>query len=114
MDNETFICEQCDEEFTGARNRSKKRRFCSQSCLHASMIKHPLPPIFDFIVQYKMKNDGCSPVIREIMEATGITSTSVMANKLSQLETAGLIKCQQGAAKIVVIGGQWVPPTPAQ
>ncbi len=66
-----------------------------------------------FIIQYKKAHDGNSPTYMEIMRATGITSTSVVAYHLDQLEAAGVIERPQqvGNSRVIeIVGGQWTPP----
>ena len=69
--------------------------------------------LFDFIVDYKGKHDGNSPTYREMMLATGLTSTSMVAWHLEKLEAEGLIERPQqvGNSRVIeVVGGRWVPP----
>jgi repressor LexA len=63
---------------------------------------------YEYIVEYKAKNNGNSPSIRDIKAAVGISSTSVVELHLKELEEQGLIRRGPGASRsIVVIGGKW-------
>ena len=67
--------------------------------------------IFDFIIVYKVKNDGVAPTVREIMSATGIKSTSSVNYHLLVLEHQEKISVEASQPRgIRVIGGHWVPP----
>ena len=69
--------------------------------------------VYRFIVAYKRGQDGNSPTIREIGEACGISSTSVVTYWLKRLVADGLIRRPEPiignryACKIEVVGGQW-------
>lgn len=72
--------------------------------------------LFDFIVAYKVEHDGNSPTYREMMAATGLTSTSMVAWHLEKLEAEGLIERPQqvGNSRVIeVVGGEWNPPPDA-
>ena len=64
---------------------------------------------YEFILQYKREHDGNSPSIREIIDATGAGSTSVVSTRLRRLEREGLIRMpkDKGSRQIEVIGGEW-------
>ena len=67
--------------------------------------------VYRYIIQHKRPHDGCAPTIRDICEACSISSTSVAAYYLRQLEAAGRIEWQGGAARTIeVVGGRWQPP----
>lgn len=69
--------------------------------------------IYEFIVQFKIEHDGNSPTYREIMAATGLSSSSTVAYYLNQLEEAGFIirSMQGGNSRVIEVpGGFWVPP----
>jgi hypothetical protein len=75
------------------------------------MKHHDLEVIYSYIVAYKQANDGNSPTLREIAEAAGISSTSVVMYNLRHLECLGrleLIGCHRRG--ICVVGGSWIPP----
>ena len=70
--------------------------------------------VFDFIVTYKARHDGCSPTIREIMLGLSISSTSVVRYHLQQLSDQGKIDLivrdadgNRSSKNIQVVGGQW-------
>jgi len=69
--------------------------------------------VFRYIVEYKREHDGNSPVMREIMAACKISSTSMVSFYLDQLEAMGFIKRAQrlvgcsGSANIEVLGAKW-------
>jgi SOS-response transcriptional repressor LexA len=70
--------------------------------------------VYRYIVAYKRVHDGCAPTIRDICDACNISSTSVAAYYLRQLEAAGRIEWQGGAARTIeVVGGRWQPPQEA-
>lgn len=63
--------------------------------------------IFDFIVDFKRKNDGISPSFREIRLATGAGQSTIFYH-LHILEDQGLIALVSGSARnIKIIGGEW-------
>lgn len=66
--------------------------------------------LFKFIVAYKVAHDGNSPTYREMMAATGLTTTSMVAYHLEKMELAGLIERPQqvGNSRVIeVVGGEW-------
>ena len=72
----------------------------------------PLTPraqsVFDFIIKYKINNDGLSPTLRDIIGGTDITSTSIASYYLGILEGVGLIYCNPNISRgIQVVGGKW-------
>jgi SOS-response transcriptional repressor LexA len=68
--------------------------------------------VLRYIILYKRRHDGVAPTVREIMDACGISSTSVVAYHLKRLEAAGKIICGDfGSSRAIeVVGGRWVPP----
>lgn len=69
---------------------------------------HDYDAVFRFIVAYKRSHDGNSPSTREIMDACGITSTSVTRHILSDLARRGRIRLTaHGSRNIEVPGGKW-------
>ena len=80
------------------------------------MIIYPDRPqeIYDFIIDYKIANDGLSPSIREIATACNISSTSIVDYHIGKLVDAGKIEMRSGIGKkvrgIKVVGGLWIPP----
>ena len=67
--------------------------------------------ILHYIVEFKALNDGNSPTIREIADATWQSSSGVYYH-LETLELHGAIKRigNKYERRIVVVGGQWSPP----
>ncbi len=67
--------------------------------------------VFEAIVHYKRVHDGNSPSTRDIMAATGITSTSVMRYQIGVLIREGLLRevtdLEIRARGIEVVGGRW-------
>jgi repressor LexA len=57
--------------------------------------------VLNFIQEYLEKN-GYPPSIREIGEATGISSTSVVTYYLKQLEELGLIRREQNVSRAIL------------
>ena len=68
--------------------------------------------IMRFIIRYKRQHDGNSPTVREIQDACGVSSTSMVAYYLGKLEDVGLIRRGHGfeSRAIEVVGGRWMPP----
>ena len=54
-------------------------------------------------IQAFWAEEGFSPSIRDVMDATGITSTSVVRYHLLKLEQAGVIERTPGVARSYVI-----------
>jgi SOS-response transcriptional repressor LexA len=77
-----------------------------------SQFKHDPNQVFSFILKFKASNDGISPTIRQICEACGISSTSVVAKILKRLEQRGWITLEPRfqTRNIKVVGGHWQPP----
>ncbi len=67
--------------------------------------------ILQFVVDFKRRNDGCSPSLREIAEGCGICSTSVVRYHLDKLEAAGQLRFSgSGLSRNIEVGGEWRPP----
>ncbi len=65
--------------------------------------------MFKFIVKYKSKHNGVSPNIREIGNACGISSTSLVNCYLSAMEKDSLIRNPKKVARgIEVVGAIWI------
>ncbi len=62
--------------------------------------------VYRFILDYKVKNDGCAPSYREIMVSCGFSSLAYVDYLLRKLEDAGQI-VRAGQRHIRVVGGQW-------
>lgn len=67
--------------------------------------------VFDYIVQYKLANDGNSPTIRQICSATGISSTCTARYNLEKLKSDGaldFILSEYGTVQgYKIVGGYW-------
>lgn len=64
--------------------------------------------VFQAIIEYKSSRDGNSPTVRELVDITGISSTSVVEYHLRKLAEQGRISRNPSDARnITVIGGQW-------
>lgn len=60
------------------------------------------------IIEHKRAHDGNSPTLRDMQDACGISSTSVVAFYLRRLAAAGLIELQDGHTRSIrVVGGRW-------
>jgi len=71
---------------------------------------HNYEDVFNFIVAYKQLHDGNSPTWREIGTACNISSVSVVAYILKELEAQGRIILEHNSLprKIIIVGGRWV------
>ena len=65
--------------------------------------------LFDYIVQFKLKHDGCAPSYAEISDATGLNMAKIRGH-LAVLETAHEVVVGFGYRHIVVVGSEWLPP----
>ncbi len=76
--------------------------------VHDAKPKH----VYDFIIAYKTAHDGNSPTFRQIGDACGITSTSVVNFYLVFLEEQGLVKVERSwqTRSISIVGASWRPP----
>lgn len=64
--------------------------------------------VLDYIIDYKINHDGNSPSIREIVEAMGMSSSSVGEYYLRKLVAQERISRLAGSARsISVRGGSW-------
>ena len=68
--------------------------------------------VYGYIVGYKANSGGDSPSRREILEALGISTLSMVNYYLDALDEAGLIRLRghQRARSIEVVGARWGPP----
>ena len=66
---------------------------------------------YDFIVRYKIENDGIPPTYRMLSSKFDM-STSQVRVMVSILVKRGLVTIGEGGASrsIQVVGGKWVPP----
>lgn len=62
--------------------------------------------VLEKIVEYKREN-GISPSIRELMQLTGVTSTSVMKYYLDRLEEEGLISRLPHFSRSIMVKGEF-------
>jgi SOS-response transcriptional repressor LexA len=69
--------------------------------------------LFNYIVEFKRTNDGCSPTYRQLRDGCGISSTSVVTYWLGVLERDGLIERSTDEARAIrVVGAEWVYDRP--
>ena len=69
--------------------------------------QHPkMFEIFNYLVDYKQKNDGCAPSTAEIKRACNISSTSQVRHYIRMLEADTAIQVR-GTRNIRVNGGSW-------
>jgi SOS-response transcriptional repressor LexA len=69
--------------------------------------------ILEFIVDYKTRHDGVAPTLREIMDASKITSTSAAIYVLGRLVKQDKIRLFGASGQtrcIAVVGATWSPP----
>lgn len=69
--------------------------------------------IYNFIVEFKSANDGNTPTYRQIADACGVSSTSMVSSYLFEMEKVGMIERKRqgnGMAKIVIPGARWLAP----
>lgn len=59
--------------------------------------------VLSFTRRYKAEHDGLAPSLREINDALGLGSTSVVAHHLNRLETHGLIRRAPGRPRWIEI-----------
>ena len=64
--------------------------------------------VYRAICLYAVDHGGNCPTVREIMERTGVTSTSVVAYNIRALIEMGRLEIKD--RKLVVVGGVWTPP----
>lgn len=67
---------------------------------------------YQFIVQYKLENDGNTPSLRDIADAIGVASSSTAWRIVQDLEKAGLVeRVGKGNGQFVkIVGARWLPP----
>jgi transcriptional regulator with XRE-family HTH domain len=67
--------------------------------------------VLDYFVRYQERHLGVPPALREVVEALGLSSTSVARGVVKGLVRAGLLcKVGDGSRCYVVRGGRWLPP----
>lgn len=64
--------------------------------------------VYAAIIDYALEHGGNTPTLREIMDVTGISSTSVAAYNVGSLVTLGKLEILD--RKLIVVGGTWIPP----
>ena len=75
--------------------------------------------VYDYIVKYKSRHDGCAPSVREICIGCRITSTSLVNYYLDKLVDDGRIAYigdgvgSRSSRGIMVAGGKWNAPVAA-
>lgn len=73
-----------------------------------------LERLYAAIVAYKSAHDGCSPSLRQLIDATDHTSTFVVRRSIETLELQGRVKVirnKQGQmCGIKIVGARWVAP----
>lgn len=73
--------------------------------------------VFQFIVSYKLENDGTSPTLREVMVGAGYRSTGSCNRTIKQLAAKGFIKIDYPHSRTIrVMGGSYSfqPPVRGQ
>jgi SOS-response transcriptional repressor LexA len=65
--------------------------------------------IYQFIVNYKLEHDGCSPSYRQMQKAVGLSTVSQIHYHVHQLAKAGRIRLLP-SYQIAVVGGVWIAP----
>lgn len=70
--------------------------------------------IFGAVVKYKLRHDGCSPALSDLVEMCGSGAKSTIKYHLARLEVAGRIRMpgRNNARGIEVVGGRWTHETP--
>lgn len=63
--------------------------------------------VYRFIVRYKIAHQGNSPSFDEIMEDCNISSKSIVAQAMANLQDAGLL-VQDGVKNIEVTNAKWI------
>ncbi len=72
--------------------------------------------VYDCILLYKNRHDGCSPSMREIARLARVSSTSMVSFYIDRLESMRLIRRSDDdegfprACSIEVVGAKWMPP----
>ncbi len=72
--------------------------------------------VYDCILRYKARHDGCSPSMRQIAARAKVSSTSMVSYYIEMLEAKQLIRRSSDdegishACSIEVVGAKWMPP----
>jgi hypothetical protein len=74
--------------------------------------RRPAPrEILDYFIQYQERHLGIPPSLREVMEALGLSSTSVARSIVKGMVRDGLLcRVGDGSRCYAVQGGRWLPP----
>jgi hypothetical protein len=71
--------------------------------------KYDYDKVYDFIVAFKIDNDGNSPSYRMIKRGLKISTISTVLYIIEHLEDDG--KIYRSHTGILVTGGEWIPPS---
>lgn len=58
--------------------------------------------VFQFIIDYKLNHDGCSPSVKEIADAVYVSEQTV-SNTLRELEKQGKLKLNIGVSRAIEV-----------
>jgi SOS-response transcriptional repressor LexA len=75
-----------------------------------ALTSHKYAEIYDFIVGFKQAYNGNSPTFRQIGDAVGISSSSVVNTYLDRMVTRGMIEREGRFRMISIPGSRWLPP----
>ena len=95
-------------------SRARVYQITSQNDLPRLQGRYDPARILDFILNYKVQNDGNSPTLALLCEACQISSKSVAKNILNILEKQGKIAVSsrsQHNIRIIIPGASWHPPS---
>ena len=70
----------------------------------------PYDQIYDFIVGFKKAHNGNSPTFRQIGDAVGVRSSSMVNTYLDRMVTRGMIERKGSIRMIEIPGSRWFPP----
>lgn len=75
-----------------------------------------LSDLFGYIVAYKRRHDGLSPTLREMQDALGYSSASVVRTDVESLIMEGRLRTlgRSRSRGIMVVGGHWEMAQEAQ
>ena len=66
--------------------------------------------ILDYIVAFKVEHNGNSPTFRQIADACGISSSSLVNTYLDRMVKLRMIERKGSIRMIEVPGSRWLPP----
>jgi predicted MarR family transcription regulator len=80
------------------------------ACYSKDVVERRSEQVLDAIVAFKREHNGNSPSLRELIEATDLTSTSIVSYYLDKLEAAGKISRGEYSEfrNIEVANSEWV------